>query len=728
MFVFFKIAAIVIASVGVICGLIWGIPKLTELTIEGLGGGVFPLLLWLAAIIWVALSRRAHSFLRAWYRWLGAILLTLALFGILGLFHPGTILGTETASAGGSLGASLAGGSYGWLRISVMLIAGVVFVTPRGFVRFLDWLRDSAFPAIWRGGASFIRWLSRSAFPALGRGWTSFKRWFMRPRPPAMRTEEAAPPIIEEVKAKAKVKEEPMPAVTTPAEVAAPAEAEIAPGKIKPTAEQLPPLELLEKAPEIKWAQSGNEARAKLLEQALASYGVEAKVIQINPGPAVTQFGVEPGWDHRYRRVLEREPNGKVKVERDGSPKVRLEEVSKTRVKVERIASLANDLALALAVPSIRVESPVPGTGLVGIEVPNTGTALVSLRSVVESAAFQKLRSKSKLAVALGKGAGGEPAVADLAKMPHLLVAGATGTGKTVCLNNFITCLLMHTTPAEVRLIIIDPKRVEMIAYSRVPHLITPVVVEINKVIEVLRRVTKEMDNRYHKLASVGVRKIEDYNQKAVEPLPYIVVLIDELADLMMASPEIIEPLICRLAQLSRATGIHLVLATQRPSVDVVTGLIKANFPARISFAVPSAVDSRTILDTSGAERLIGPGDMLYLPPDAGKPVRLRGCFVSDREIEAVVDFWKRWTETRAPVDLVAKAFVALEARETSEDPFLEKARELAREHKHISTSLLQRRLRIGYPRAARIMDLLEAEGLTHPSEEVSAEDTEERP
>jgi S-DNA-T family DNA segregation ATPase FtsK/SpoIIIE len=414
-------------------------------------------------------------------------------------------------------------------------------------------------------------------------------------------------------------------------------------------------------------------------------------------------------------------------LERDGSAKVRLDEVSKTRVKVERIASLANDLALALAVPSIRVESPVPGTGLVGIEVPNTGTALVSLRSVVESVAFQKLRSKSKLAVALGKGAGGEPAVADLAKMPHLLVAGATGTGKTVCLNSLITCLLTNTTPSEVRLIIIDPKRVEMIAFSDVPHLMTPVIIEINKVIEVLRRITSEMDNRYHKLASVGVRNIGDYNQKAAEPLPYIVVLIDELADLMMASPEIIEPLICRLAQLSRATGIHLVLATQRPSVDVVTGLIKANFPTRISFAVPSMVDSRTILDTSGAERLIGPGDMLYLPSDAAKPVRLRGCFVSDREIEAVVDFWKRWAQTRGPVDRIAQAFVALEAKEVGDEPLLDKARELAREHKRISTSLLQRRLRIGYPRAARIMDLLEAEGFAHPGEEVSAEDAEER-
>ncbi len=717
MFIFLKIAAIVIASVGAICGLIWGIPKFTELTIEGLGVGVFLLLLWLAAIIWVVLSRRAHSFIRAWYRWLGLILLTAALFGILGLFHPESLFGTRCASAGGALGASLAGGSYGWLSISLLVIAGVVFVTPHGFVRSVDWLRESAFPAIGRGGARFNQWLRGSAFPAIGRGWTRFKSGFGQRQHP--------PPISEA--GRAEVKRQPMPAGTTPAELAAPTEAKIAAAEITPTKGQLPSVELLEKAPEIKWTQADNEARARLLEDALASYGVEAKVMQINPGPAVTQFGVEPGWDRKYRRVVEREPDGRVKLERDGSAKVRLDEISKTRIKVERIASLANDLALALAVPNIRVESPVPGTGLVGIEVPNTGTALVSLRSVVESASFQKTRSKSKLAVALGKGAGGQPVVADLAKMPHLLVAGATGTGKTVCLNSLITCLLTHTTPAEVRLIIIDPKRVEMIAYSHVPHLMTPVVVDIDKVIEVLRRVTREMDNRYHKLASVGARNIEDHNRKAVEPLPYVVVLIDELADLMMAAPDVIEPLICRLAQLSRATGIHLVLATQRPSVDVVTGLIKANFPTRISFAVPSAVDSRTILDTSGAERLVGPGDMLYLPADLAKPVRLRGCFVSDREIEAVVDFWKRWAETRGPVDRIAQAFVSLEVREVGDEPLLDKAREIAREHKRISTSLLQRRLRIGYPRAARIMDLLEEEGLTAPSGEVSAEDIEDR-
>jgi S-DNA-T family DNA segregation ATPase FtsK/SpoIIIE len=298
--------------------------------------------------------------------------------------------------------------------------------------------------------------------------------------------------------------------------------------------------------------------------------------------------------------------------------------------------------------------------------------------------------------------------------MPHLLIAGATGTGKTVCLSSIILCLLMHNTPTEMRLILIDPKRVELIAFNGVPHLMTPIVTEVNGAIESLRRVTAEMDNRYRKMATVAARNIEAYNQKALEPMPYLVVVIDELADLMMSSPDVIEPLICRLAQLSRATGIHLVVATQRPSVDVVTGLIKANFPTRISFAVTSAVDSRTILDASGAERLLGRGDMLYLPADAIKPKRLRGCFVSEQEIIRVVDFWREWSDA---TDHVAQDFVSLKVAGIADEPLLQKARELAREHKHISTSLLQRRLRIGYPRAARIMDLLEEEGAVSTTE-----------
>jgi S-DNA-T family DNA segregation ATPase FtsK/SpoIIIE len=609
---------------------------------------------------------------RHWDWWLGALLLTLACLGIMGRFYPELHPGTASlaqVSAGGYVGKAIGSGSWGVFRIVLFSGAAIAILAPHQTRRFLLWLKDKAFPALVRGGSKLKGWLCAR---------------LQRRRIPIKR--EIAPAAKE---AKPEVKREQPP--TMPVEEAPPKEL------ISPVLGQLPPLELIDEAPKIEWSQADNEARAKLLEEALVSYGVEAKVARINPGPAVTQFGVEPGWDRRYRRVGER-----------------LEEVSKTRVKVERIASLANDLALALAVPSVRIEAPVPGTGMVGVEVPNTGTALVSLREVLESAEFHKLNAKSKLTVALGKGAGGEPAAASLARMPHLLIAGATGTGKTVCLSSIILCLLMHNTPTEMRLILIDPKRVELIAFNGVPHLMTPIVTEVNGAIESLRRVTAEMDNRYRKMATVAARNIEAYNQKALEPMPYLVVVIDELADLMMSSPDVIEPLICRLAQLSRATGIHLVVATQRPSVDVVTGLIKANFPTRISFAVTSAVDSRTILDASGAERLLGRGDMLYLPADAIKPKRLRGCFVSEQEIIRVVDFWREWSDA---TDHVAQDFVSLKVAGIADEPLLQKARELAREHKHISTSLLQRRLRIGYPRAARIMDLLEEEGAVSTTE-----------
>jgi S-DNA-T family DNA segregation ATPase FtsK/SpoIIIE len=480
--------------------------------------------------------------------------------------------------------------------------------------------------------------------------------------------------------------------------------------------QQLPPIELLDKATDTEFTEVGNEQKAKLIEEALRSYGVESKVMQINPGPSVTQFGIEPGWDRKYKRVVERDREGKAKLDRDGNPVERLEEISKTRVKVERITALTNNLALALATPNIRIEAPVPGKSLVGVEVPNTTTSIVRLRGVIEGIAFQKLKTKTKLAIALGKGSGGEPLSADLCKMPHLLIAGATGSGKTVFINSTITCLLMQNTTRDLRLLLIDPKRVELVSFEGVPHLISPVVIESNKAIEALHRILREMDNRYSKFSAIGVRNIEGYNHShlATEPMPYLIVIIDELAHLMMSAAEVVEPAICRLAQMSRATGIHLIVATQRPSVDVVTGLIKANFPSRISFAVASGVDSRTILDTVGAESLLGGGDMLYLPPDAPKPKRLRGCFVSDQEIDRVASFWKQQrTQTPTSVeDTIAQAFASLPTEELKdEDPLLATGRRLAREYSHLSTSLLQRRLHIGYPRAARIMDLLEEEG-----------------
>ena len=470
---------------------------------------------------------------------------------------------------------------------------------------------------------------------------------------------------------------------------------------------RLPPIDILDRSPEVEFGEADNMQRAKLIEEALGSYGVEAKVVQINAGPTVTQFGVEPGWDRRVRERKERDKDGKVQV--------RQEEVSRTRVKVERITSLANDLALALAAPSIRIEAPVPGKSIVGIEVPNTISNLVSLRGVVETSAFQKTLARSSLTLALGKGAGGEAVAADLTKMPHLLVAGATGSGKTVCLNAIVCCLMMHNTPNDIRFIMVDPKRVELTPYNGVPHLAVPVIVDTNKALSALRWLSKEMDERYQKLASAGARHIEGYNKNkhGDERLPYLVLVIDELADLMMAGFDEVENILCRLAQLARATGIHLIVATQRPSVDVVTGLIKANFPTRISFAVTSQVDSRTILDGGGAEKLLGRGDMLFMPTEAAKPKRLQGCFLSDAEMERLVYFWggQQKEETgQLRIESIVAPVSAAGRGGYPRDPLLEAAKELAEQHAHISTSFLQRRLHIGYPRAARIMEQLEEE------------------
>lgn len=485
---------------------------------------------------------------------------------------------------------------------------------------------------------------------------------------------------------------------------------------------KLPPLEILDSVPEIEFSQADNLKKAKLIEDALASYGVEGKVVQINVGPTVTQFGIEPGWDRKLKEIKEKDKNGDVTV--------KVEEVAKTRVKVDRITSLSNDLSLALAAPSIRIEAPVPGKSVVGVEVPNTNVGTVSLRSVVESNIFQKMQVKAKLAMALGKGAGGESVVGDLTKMPHLLIAGATGSGKTVCMHSIICCLLLYNTPGDLRFIMIDPKRVELTSYNSLPHLATPVIVDTNKSLGALRWLSQEMDKRYQIMATARARNIEAYNKaRPNEKMSYLVLIIDELADLMMTAGDEVEHTLCRLAQLARATGIHLIVATQRPSVDVVTGLIKANFPSRISFAVTSQVDSRTILDSGGAEKLLGRGDMLYMPTEAAKAKRLQGCFVSDPETERLVYFWnnqKKETASQLKMDDLIQAEVE-KAEKAPEDPMLEEARKLLEEHDHVSVSFLQRHLRIGYPRAARLMEQLEEEmGREAEAEDDIEEDQED--
>jgi S-DNA-T family DNA segregation ATPase FtsK/SpoIIIE len=434
-------------------------------------------------------------------------------------------------------------------------------------------------------------------------------------------------------------------------------------------------------------------------------------VIEVSPGPAVTQFGLEPGYIERSG------PDGSVR---------------RQKVRVGQIASLQNDLSLALAASPLRIEAPVPGKSIVGIEVPNEERSLVSLRGILESQPFTKLKAKP-LAVALGRDVAGGAVSADLATMPHLLIAGTTGSGKSVCINAIITCLVMNNQPEDLKMVMIDPKMVELVRWNGLPHLYGKVETDLDRIVGVLRWVTREMDGRYKKFAEMGSRNLADYNEKAAERgddrLPLIAVLVDELADLMMMAPVEVEKTICRIAQMARATGIHLVIATQRPSTDVVTGLIKANFPARISFAVASSVDSRVILDGVGAESLLGKGDMLYLASDAGHAVRLQGCFVSDREMENLVQFWREKMEGEALEEAPWEQALTAMAESTNgesggsgydeedDEKLLQQAIGLVKRQRGASASLLQRKMRIGYPKAARLIDQMEEMGIIGPPE-----------
>jgi len=469
---------------------------------------------------------------------------------------------------------------------------------------------------------------------------------------------------------------------------------------------RLPPVdEILAEATEQELSQAEIRERVRIIEDTLASFGIPAKVVEVNQGPTVTQFGVEPGY------LEKRDSNGRVQ---------------RAKIKVSKIANLANDLALALAASPIRIEAPVPGRSVVGIEVPNSQVALVALRTVLESEAFRQI--KGPLPIALGQDVAGNPVAADLAAMPHLLIAGATGSGKSVCVNAIIASLLCTRTPDEVQFIMIDPKMVELTAYNGIPHLRASVVIELERVVGVLNWATREMDSRYKQFNQARARNIEVYNQmllaRGEKPLPYVVVIIDELADLMMIAPDEVERSICRIAQMARATGIHLVIATQRPSVDVVTGLIKANFPARISFAVTSQVDSRVIIDTAGADKLLGRGDMLFMSPDSSKLVRLQGCFVSDRELAALVRYWKGIRLAHEPIQPEAvvqqrmwEDTTATPAQAAQQDELLSRAIALVQEHERASISMLQRRLRIGYSRAARLIEIMEQQGIIGPEE-----------
>ena len=462
--------------------------------------------------------------------------------------------------------------------------------------------------------------------------------------------------------------------------------------------ERLPSLNILLADQNTRPDERTINQTAGMIEKTLAEFGIVSTVIGFRVGPTVTQFAVQPGFMKR--------------------PGTTEEEAQQIKVRVAQIASLQKDLALALSAERLRIEAPVPGKPYVGIEVPNTYSSVVRMRSILETDSFHRIGAP--LAMALGRDVSGQPVVADLSRMPHLLIAGATGSGKSVCITALAACLALNNSPEDLRMVMIDSKMVELLRFNGLPHLYGKVETDIERILGVLRWVVVEMEHRYRLLEGAHARDLETYNRrlsrkKEGNPLPRIVVLIDELADLMMSAPDQTEHNLVRLAQMARATGIHLIVATQRPSTDVVTGLIKANFPSRLAFAVASGVDSRVILDTTGAESLLGRGDMLFLNPEVGNPVRAQGVMITDMEIERLVSHWQKSVD--ADNEAPPWENLLTEPEENEDEGLIEQAVAIVRQSQRASASLLQRRLRIGYPRAARLLDQLEEMEIVGPSQ-----------
>jgi S-DNA-T family DNA segregation ATPase FtsK/SpoIIIE len=468
-----------------------------------------------------------------------------------------------------------------------------------------------------------------------------------------------------------------------------------------PRGESLPPLTLLFGDQSVRPDEEQINQTAGLIEKTLSEFGIPVKVVGFRIGPTVTQYAVQPGFIKK--------------------PGTNEEDAQQMKIRVAQVAALQKDLALALSAERLRIEAPVPGRSYLGVEVPNTRSSVVRLRSILESETFNKLGVP--LAIGLGRDVSGQPLVADLSRMPHLLVAGATGSGKSIFITTVAACLAMNNAPEDLRLVMIDSKMVELIRFNGLAHLYGKVETDVQRILGVLRWLVVEMEHRYRLLEGVHARDIQAYNRKfksrskdgsGAGPLPRIVVIIDELADLMMSAPDQTEHNLVRLAQMARATGIHLVVATQRPSTDVVTGLIKANFPARLAFSVASSIDSRVILDTPGAESLLGRGDMLFLNPEVGNPIRAQGVLITDQEIERLIAFWQKMSPKT--VDAPWESLLS-EPDEGSDDALVEQAIQVVRSSQRASASLLQRRLRIGYPRAARLLDQLEEMGIIGPSQ-----------
>jgi DNA segregation ATPase FtsK/SpoIIIE-like protein len=715
--------------------------------------------LWMLVVV-ILFSRKPLMLIRKWRIVMGSALLMVGLQGLLSYFEA-TLPLVGLTNLGGRAGEQVQGPNtvLSYLRVALVLSLAIYTLAPRLINRMVGGTKAKelitfdgpepeyhAVPAKkglvhvlgagLRGGKSVAKVGGMAVSKArvskkdgrlasdLGVFFASAKANYdqNRENEPSPAEEERDSPLVVEDNApprQSKFVVEGNDDVVEPVEVIAPKRPKETKGRVAKRIPNwlLPNIGLLAPGVSAGVITDEHNATAGLIEETLAEHGVEVSVAEIKPGPSVTMFGLVPGWNRRLRAGARGRSD-------EGDAPAPITE-TRGRVRVDAILAREKDLALALAAPSLRLEAPVPGESVVGVEVPNRSTTTVTIRKVMDSDEYQNILEAGGLPVALGLASAGEPVAIDLLKMPHLLIAGATGSGKSVCMNSIISSIIAHQPPSRVRMMLVDPKRVELTPYNGVPHLVAPVVTNPDRVVRLLRGAIEEMGRRYKLLEEAGVRNIQSYNAslKATEDMPYFVICIDELADLMMTASFEVEQGICRLAQLGRATGIHMVVATQRPSVDVVTGLIKANFPSRISFAVASQVDSRTILDSVGAERLLGRGDMLYQSSDAAKPRRVQGVLITEEETDLLADHWREHPDLPLPKvaleDMAREAEVAAAEQDADldeGDSMYAKALKVAAANGRISTSLLQSRLSIGYPRARRLMEQLEEEGVVGAS------------
>jgi S-DNA-T family DNA segregation ATPase FtsK/SpoIIIE len=633
-------------------------------------GGVF-IIFGIGYFGYYLLQREADEI--RWGRLIGLELASLLTLGLLALFIGNDLLKAEDGMGGGRLGWGLVTLAWKigvfWGSIALFILWGLAVMTGFGL-----WSRLEAWLLHFAGEAPVVvmstpvpQQLEQKIVEPVEK--IAVPRKKTQPLPPEFRTS---------LKASDKKDEKSI--------------------KAPPRGEDLPSLQLLLGDTAVRADDRTINQTAGLIMKTLAEFGIPATVIGYRVGPAVTQFAVQPGF-----------------IKKPGTDE---EDAQQMKVRVAQIASLEKDIALALSAQRLRIEAPVPGKAYVGIEVPNTQSSVVRMKTLLESETFHK--SGAPLAIGIGRDVSGNPVIADLARMPHMLIAGATGSGKSVCITSIAACLAMNNTPEDLRMVMIDSKMVELIRFNGLPHLYGKVETKLDRILGVLRWVVSEMEHRYRLLESAHARDLDSYNRKIsrksdTKPLPRIVVMIDELADLMMSAPDQTEHNLVRLAQMARATGIHLVVATQRPSTDVVTGLIKANFPARLAFAVASGIDSRVILDYTGAESLLGKGDMLFLNPEIGNPIRAQGVMITDMEIERIISHWQKTVEKSdepPPWEQILR-----EPEENEDDGLIEQAISIVRSSQRASASLLQRRLRIGYPRAARLLDQLEEMNVVGPSQ-----------